>query len=68
MHSFIGGGLGFDLHWTMYIILISDTNGIRERGVRQLLKCLWHNLNKIDLSNMWIIKTTIILKALAASG
>ena len=56
MHSFIECALGFDLHWTLYIILISDTNEIGESGVRQLSKCRWQNLNKIDLSNMWIIR------------
>ena len=34
MHSFIEGGLEFDLNYTMYTILKSDENGIRENGVR----------------------------------
>jgi len=68
MHSFIGGGLGFDLNYTMYTILKSDMNGIGERGVRQLSKCRWQNLSKIDLSNLKIIKIIMILEMLAASG
>jgi len=68
MHSFIEGGLGFDLNWTMYTIFKSDENGIGEYGVRQLSKCRWQNLNKIDLCNMRIINLTIKLETLAASG
>jgi len=49
MHSFIEGGLGFDLNCTMYSILKSYGNGIGECGVRQLSKCRWQNLRKIDL-------------------
>ena len=68
MYSFIEGGLGFDLNWTMYSIIKSDINGIGESGVRQLAKCRWQNLSKIDLGNMRIIKMIIILEMLAASG
>ena len=49
MHSSIEGGLGFDLNWTMYLIIELDDNGIGECGVRQLSKCRWQNLRKIDL-------------------
>ena len=52
----------------MYSIFKSDDNKIEENGVRQLTKCRWHNLSKIDLSNMRIIKIVIILETLAASG
>ena len=68
MYSFIEGGLGFDLIWTVYSIIKSEMNGIGECGVRQLSKCRWQNLSKIDLSNMKIIKIIMILETLAASG
>ena len=34
MYSFIEGGLGFDLNWTMYSIIKLDENGIGECGIR----------------------------------
>ena len=68
MHSFIKGGLGFDLNCTKYTIIKSDENEIGECGVRQLAKCRWQNLRKIYLGNMRIIKIVIILETLAASG
>ena len=68
MHSFIEGGLGFDLNWTKYTIFKSDENGIGESGIRKLSKCRWQNLREITLSNIRIIKTIIILKTLGASG
>ena len=68
MHSFIEGGLEFDLNCTRYSILKSYGNGIGECGVRQLAKCRWQNLGKINLGNMRIIKTIMILETLAASG
>ena len=68
MHSFIEGQLGMYLNWTMYSIFKLDDNEIGDYGVRQLAKCRWHNLSKIDLGNMRIIKTIIILETLAASG
>ena len=46
----------------------SDHNEIGEDGVRQLAKCRWQNLSKIDLGNIGVIKTIIILETLGASG
>jgi len=68
MHSFIEGGLGFDLNRTTYIIFKLEENGIGESGIMQLSKCRWQNLGKIYLGNMRIIKALIILEMLAASG
>ena len=68
MHSFIKEELGFDLNCTKYTLIKSDENEIGESGVRQLSKCRWQNLNKIDLCNMRIINLTIKLETLAASG
>ena len=68
MHSFIEGGLEFDLNCTKYTIIKSDENGIGESGIRQLSKCLWQNLSKIDLGEKRITKVIIILETLAASG
>ena len=68
MHLFIKGGLEFDLNWTMYSIIKSDENGIGECGVRQLKKCLWQNLSRIDLGILSIIEVLIKLEILAASG
>ena len=62
MHLFIKGGLEFDLNWTKYRIIKSGRNGIGEYGVRQLAKCRWNNLIKLNLSNMGIIKVTIKLE------
>ena len=49
MPSSVEGGLGFDLNYTMYSIIKADDNVIGECGVRQLSKCRWQNLRKIDL-------------------
>ena len=68
MHSFIEGGLGFDLNCTMYSILKSYGNGIGECGVRQLSKCRWNNLRRLYFGNTGIIKVIIRLEMLAASG
>ena len=68
MHSSVEGGLEFDLNYTTYSIFKLDDNGIGECGVRQLTKCRWNNLRKLYLNNMGIIKLTIKLEMLAASG
>ena len=52
----------------MYSIIKSDINGIGESGVRQLAKCRWQNLSKVNLGNGRITKTIIILETLVASG
>ena len=70
MYSFIEDGLGFDLNWIAYSIIKLDGNGngIGERGFRQLKKCLWQNLSRIDLGILSIIEVLIKLETLAASG
>ena len=68
MPSSVEGGLGFDLNWTTYSIIKSGGNEIGECGARELAKCRWHNLSRIDFGNMRIIKIVIILEMLAASG
>ena len=52
----------------MYSIFKSDKNGIGECGVRQLAKCRWDNLSNLDLGNTRIMKGTIKLEMVAASG
>ena len=68
MPSSVEGGLEFDSNYTKYSIFKLDNNGIGECGVRQLAKCHWNNLGQINLGNTRIIKMTIKLETLAASG
>ena len=68
MQSSVECGLEFDSNQIKYSIFKLDNNGIGECGVRQLAKCHWNKLLLIDLCNTRIIKMTIKLETLAASG